>query len=78
MRVPTCMPSQEEHDKPENLVESPHKTQHSAHSLQEAVDSNATLQGFYAMNNVKDAEELEREAALDERDPNREEGHPVP
>jgi hypothetical protein len=61
------MPSQEEHDKPENLVESPHKSEHSARSLEDAVDSNATLQGYYAMNNVKRPEELEKEAAAQEK-----------
>jgi hypothetical protein len=72
------MPSQEEHDKPENLVESPGKKTHSARSLEEAVDSNSTLEGFYAMNDVKDSAELEKEAAETPDDPTREKGHPVP
>jgi hypothetical protein len=72
------MPEQEEHDKPENLVESPHKTTHSARSLQEAVNSNSTLEGLYAMNDVKDSEELEKEAAEDPGDADRERGHPIP
>lgn len=73
------MPSQEEHDKPENLVESPHEAEHSAHSLEDSVDSNATLQGYYAMNNVKPSEELEKEAAADRKRPqDREKGRPVP
>lgn len=78
--VLTYMPAQKEHEKPENLVESPHKTQHSARSLEDAADSNATLQGYYAMNNVKNPEEIEKEAARekDKPDPNREKGHPVP
>ena len=56
------MPGQEEHDKPENLVESPDEAEHSARSLEDAVDSNATLEGYFAMNNIRDGEELEAEA----------------
>jgi hypothetical protein len=72
------MPAQEEHDKPENLVESPGKKIHSARSLEEAVDSNETLQGFYAMNDVKDSAELDREASEMPEDDGREKGHPIP
>lgn len=56
------MPSQEEHDKPENLVERPHAAEHAARSLEDAADSNATLQGYYAMNNIKPPEEVEKES----------------
>ena len=56
------MPRQEEHDKPENLVEAPHKTEHSARSLEDAVDSNATLQGYAAMNKSDASEEMKQEA----------------
>jgi hypothetical protein len=59
------MPAQEEHDKPENLVESPNQAEHEARTLEDAVDSNATLEGYFAMNNIKpdkeEREELERE-----------------
>ena len=72
------MPNQEEHDKPENLVESPDQKTRPARSLAEAADSNSTLEGFYAMNNVKNPEELEEEAATDPEDETREKGHPVP
>ena len=72
------MPDQAEHDKPENLVEAPGKKTHSARSLNEAVDSNASLEGFYAMNDVKDSEKLEEEAANDPGDDKRERGHPIP
>jgi len=51
------MPSQEDHDRPENLVESPHQAEHEARSLEDAVDSNATLEGYFAMNNIRDEEE---------------------
>ena len=53
------MQGQKEHDKPENLVESPHQAEHEARSLEDAVDSNATLEGFFAMNNIRDDEERE-------------------
>ena len=59
------MPGQEEHDKPENLVDAPHQAEHSARSLEDEVDSNATLEGYFAMNQVKDPkyiEELKKEA----------------
>jgi len=71
------MPPQEEHEKIENLVESPHQGEHSARSLEDAVDSHATLDGYYAMNNVKPSQELEQEAREDQPK-DREKGHPVP
>ncbi|MBV9081826.1 MAG: hypothetical protein JOZ62_04060 [Acidobacteriaceae bacterium] len=51
------MPPQEEHEKPENLVDSPHQAEHTARSLQDAADSNATLEGYYSINNEKEPEE---------------------
>jgi hypothetical protein len=73
------MPTQEEHDKPENLVDAPQQAEHTARTLEDAADSNATLEGFYAINNVKDSEELEKEAAEDLKKPeDREKGHPIP
>ncbi len=53
------MQGQKEHDKPENLVDSPHQAEHEARSLEDAVDSNATLEGYFAMNNIRDDEERE-------------------
>jgi hypothetical protein len=53
------MPKQDEHDKPENLVESPGQEEQEARSLEDAVDSHGTLEGFYAMNNIRDEEERE-------------------
>jgi hypothetical protein len=53
------MPNQEEHDKPENVVQSPGQEEREARSLEDAVDSNGTLEGFYAMNNIRDEEERE-------------------
>ncbi len=59
------MPSQEEHEKPEDMVEVPGEAEHAARSLEDAADSNATLQGYYAMNNIKPSEEAEKQAAAD-------------
>jgi tRNA uridine 5-carbamoylmethylation protein Kti12 len=56
------MPRQEEHDDPKNLVDAPHEAEHSARSLQEAADSNATLQGYAAMNKADASEEIKEEA----------------
>ncbi|HLH03602.1 MAG TPA: hypothetical protein VKX25_12590 [Bryobacteraceae bacterium] len=53
------MPKQDEHDKPENLVESPGQEEQEARSLEDAVDSHGTLEGYYAMNNIRDKEERE-------------------
>jgi hypothetical protein len=47
---------QQEHDEPENLVESPGEAERAARSLEDEVDSNATLEGYFAMNNVRDPE----------------------
>ena len=52
------MPKQEEHDKPENLVESPNVAEQAARSLQEAADSNATLEGYYAINETPPPQEV--------------------
>lgn len=52
------MPKQEEHEKPENLVESPHEAEHAARSLDDAVDSNATLEGYYSINETEPPEEV--------------------
>jgi hypothetical protein len=65
------MPKQEEHDKPENLVESPGQEEQEARSLEDAVDSHGTLEGYYAMNNIRDEEErkaLELEAKPKDRE----------
>lgn len=58
------MPRQEEHEKPENLVESPHLAEHTARSLQEAADSEGTLEGYYSIN---DAQAPEQEIEQEER-----------
>ena len=55
------MPPQDEHDKPENLVDAPHQAEHTARSLQEAADSNATLEGYYAINDLKPDRETEEQ-----------------
>lgn len=71
------MPPQEEHEKIEDMVEAPHQAEHSARSLEDEVDSHATLDGYYAMNNLKPSKELEKEARED-HPKDREKGHPVP
>ncbi len=60
------MENQKDHDKPENLVESPHQAEHEARSLEDMVDSHATLEGFFAMNNIRDDEER-KAMALEEK-----------
>ena len=53
------MPEQSEHDKPENLVEESTELENqAARSLQDAADSHATLQGFFAINNERPPEEV--------------------
>ena len=71
------MPPQEEHERLEDQVDPPHKAVRPARSLEEAVDAGTTLQGFYAMNNIKPDPELEQEAR-DDHPQDREKGHPVP
>lgn len=60
------MPKQEEHDRPENLVESPNWKGDSARSLEDAANSHNSLQGYAAMNDLEhtepDSEVLEEEA----------------
>ncbi len=51
------MPAQEEHEKPENLVEQPGQAERSARTLGEAADSHHTLDGYAAINNVHDLPE---------------------
>lgn len=74
------MPRQEEHEKPENLVETPHEAEHSARSLEDAADSNATLEGYYAMNETKTPQQRENEAdeTKEAKERSRSKGHSVP
>ncbi len=60
------MPNQEEHEKPENLVESPGEAEHTARTLEDAADSNATLEGYYSINETKPPPEV-REQVDQER-----------
>lgn len=74
----TEMPDQKEHEKVENLVESSTELEkEAARSLEQAANSNQTLQGFEAVNNERISPELEREAREDDGG-GREKGHPVP
>ena len=54
------MPDQREHEKLENLVDQPGQAERSARSLQEAVDSHRTLEGYEAMNKKTPPEEQEQ------------------
>ena len=57
------MPKQEEHEKPEDMVEeSAALAEQAARSLQEAADSNETLQGYYSMNKSPAPPEVVEEA----------------
>ena len=62
------MPKQEEHEKPENLVESPHEAEHTARTLEEAADSNETLEGYYSINEIPPPEEVREEVDREERE----------
>lgn len=71
------MPDQEEHDKVENLVEAPGVAAQAARTLQQAANSNQSLEGFEAINNERITDDLKREA--EEDDPqDREKGHAIP
>jgi hypothetical protein len=72
------MPDQKEHEKVENLVESsPELAEKAARTLEQAANSNQSLEGFQAINNERITPELEREAREDDGG-GREKGHPVP
>lgn len=75
------MSDQSEHDKPENLVESSQELEkEAARSLEDAADSHATLQGFFAINDERPPETPASPGAESdiEHAKDREKGHPVP
>jgi hypothetical protein len=48
------MPEQSDHEQPQNMVEeSTELEREAARSLEDAADSHATLQGFFAINNER-------------------------
>jgi hypothetical protein len=55
------MPDENEHEKIEDMVEVPGEAAKSARSLEQAANSNQTLQGFQAVNNERIPEDLENE-----------------
>ena len=55
------MPNQDEHDRPENLVDQPGQAAHTARTLGEAADSNQTLDGYFAINNSRESSEPDSE-----------------
>jgi len=71
------MPDQKEFERLKDMVPTDAEEKNAARSLEDAVDSHHTLQGFEAMNNEHFSKELEKEAAEDNPQ-NREKGHPVP
>lgn len=71
------MPDQKEHEKEESLVESPGLAEKAARTLEQAANSNQSLEGFEAINNERITPELEQEAREDDGG-GREKGHPVP
>ena len=69
-----------DHEKPQDMVESSQELEReAARSLQDAADSHATLQGFFAINDERPPEgaapDPDREKPPAE---NGEKGHPVP
>ena len=75
------MPDQEEHEKPQNMVEDNQELEReAARSLADAADSHATLQCFYAINDVKPDPKLQEEARreLESNESDSEKGHPIP
>ncbi len=60
------MPEQKEHEKIENLVDAPGEAAKSARSLEDAANSNETLQGFQAINNERIPEDLKNEGLKSE------------
>ena len=55
------MPDENEHEKIEDMVEVPGEAAKSARSLEQAANSNQTLQGFQVVNNERIPEDLENE-----------------
>ena len=70
------MQGQKEHDKPESLVESPHQEEKEARTLQDEVASHNSLEGYFAMNNVRDGEEKKADELADEQEKLRESAKP--
>ena len=64
------MPEQEEHEKPEDMVEAPGEAEHTARTLEQAADSNETLEGYFSINERKPppGEIDNEEKALKERE----------
>ena len=60
------MPDQDEHDRPENLVEPAHLPVKPAATLEEAANSNNSLEGYAAVNNLNEDEFGKEAVALEE------------
>jgi hypothetical protein len=74
------MPEQSENDKPESLVENSQKLEReAARTLQDAADSHATVEGFFAVNNERPPETGSSGAdQASQQGESREKGHLVP
>ncbi|MBV8828240.1 MAG: hypothetical protein JO217_05560 [Acidobacteriaceae bacterium] len=71
----THMRTEEEHERPEDMVEAPGEAEQSARSLEQEANSHNTLQGLFAMNDDRPPEDSQDRGSEDE---NREKGHPIP
>jgi len=71
---------QSQHEKPEDMVESSQALEReAARSLEDAADSHATLQGFFAVNDERAPEGTAPDEDRDKRPAeNRGKGHSVP
>lgn len=61
------MPNEEEHEKLEDMVESPGEAERAARTLEDAADSNATLEGYYSINETPPPEEVREQVDKEER-----------
>ena len=61
------MPEQKEHEKIENLVDAPGEAAKAARSLEDAANSNETLQGYQAINDERIPEDLKNEGLEPEK-----------
>lgn len=66
-----------DHEQPQDMVEASQELEReAARSLEEAADSHATLQGFFAVNDERPPEDESADTGVDVNEPeNREEGH---
>ena len=61
------MPEQKEHEKIENLVDAPGEAAKAARSLEDATNSNETLEGYQVINDERIPEDLKNEGLEPEK-----------